>query len=53
MIATGLMVLEKAGHVDLDALGAEFLVVDRPFLGVSRSDCVGLVDRWLRDRELA
>jgi hypothetical protein len=38
---------------DLDALAAEFLAADRPFLGVSRSDWVGLVDRWLRDRELA
>ncbi len=38
---------------DLDALAAEFLASDRPFLGVSRSGWTRIVDQWLKDRELA
>jgi hypothetical protein len=38
---------------DLDTLTAEFLAADRPILGVSRSDWVAFMDRWLKDRELA
>ena len=37
---------------DLVALADEFLAADRPILGVSRSDWVGFVDRWLKDHAL-
>ena len=37
---------------DLGALADEFLAADRPVLGVGRSDWVGFVDRWLKDRAL-
>jgi hypothetical protein len=37
---------------DLDALAGEFLAADRPILGVGRSDWVGFIDQWLKDRAL-
>ena len=37
---------------DLDALADEFLAADRPILGVGRSDWVGFIDQWLKDRAL-
>ena len=37
---------------DLDALAGQFLAADRPILGVSRSDWVRFIDRWLKDRAL-
>lgn len=37
---------------DLEALAGEYLVADRPILGVGRSDWVRFVDRWLKDRAL-
>lgn len=37
---------------DLDVLAREFLAADRPILGVGRSDWVGFIDRWLKDRAL-
>jgi hypothetical protein len=37
---------------DLDALADSFLAAHRPILGVSRSDWVRFIDRWLKDRAL-
>ncbi|MBR9886008.1 MAG: hypothetical protein GYB21_21140, partial [Oceanospirillales bacterium] len=38
---------------DLDRLGAEFLDVQRPLLGVNRKDWVEHMDLWLKDQGLA
>ncbi len=43
-----------AGRPDeLRELAAAFLAAERPLLGVSRSEWIRFVDRWLRDRALA
>lgn len=38
---------------DLDELARNFLDAERPLIGVSRSEWVKTMDRWLQDRELA
>ena len=37
---------------DLDELGAAYLDAERPVLGVSRSEWVSTMDRWLKDHAL-
>ena len=37
---------------DLDSLSENFLAADRPILGVSRSDWVRFIDKWLKDHAL-
>jgi hypothetical protein len=38
---------------DLEELGQRFLEMNRPLLGVSRSEWTAYLDQWLHDRELA
>ena len=38
---------------DLEYLAGRFLESERPLIGVSRSDWVEFIDKWLHDRELA
>jgi hypothetical protein len=38
---------------DLRELAGAFLAAERPLIGVSRSDWIRFVDRWLVDRALA
>lgn len=38
---------------DLDELALRFLTMDRPLLGVSRSEWTGYLDQWLHDHGLA
>jgi hypothetical protein len=38
---------------DLDKLSLDFLIIERPVIGVNRNDWVEYIDRWLKDNELA
>jgi hypothetical protein len=47
-------VVEQLAHrpADLEKLGLDFLIAERPLIGISRRDWVEYMDQWLRDNGL-